>query len=338
MLTLDGSQGEGGGQILRTALALSLVTRTPFRIENIRARRQKGGLLRQHLAAVRAAKAIGQARVEGDELGSRALTFVPGDVVPGSHEFDVGSAGSAMLVMQTVLPPLLIASQPSRLTLRGGTHNPTAPPFDYIERAFLPIVNRLGVRVQAMLLRHGFYPAGGGHVEVKITPAPKLARLQLLDRGPLVRRRVCAVTANLPRHIAEREVTTALDVLGWEASEGEVVELEDVIGPGNAVMIELESANVTEIYTGFAQRGVRAEAVARKPADEVRRYLDAAVPVGCNLADQLLTIAGLGGGAEFRTLPLTEHSTTNADVVRMFTGVTMTTIAEAGDVVRVEMR
>ena len=335
MIQIDGSHGEGGGQILRTALALSVCTGTPFRIERIRANREKGGLLRQHLAAVRAARAIGDAVVEGDALHSRALTFEPRRLAAGQHEFDVGSAGSTMLVLQTVLPPLLVAPEPSTLTLRGGTHNPTSPPFDYIDRVFLPLVNRLGPTVTATLRRAGFYPAGGGHVELTITPAAKLAPLVLLGRGASRRRRVRAVIANLPRHIAEREIATALQVLEWEPAEGELVELSDVSGPGNAVMVEVQSDQVTEIYTGFAKRGVPAETVAEKPAREMKQYLDAAVPVGCNLADQLLTIAGLGGGVEFRTLPLTEHATTNAAVVRMFTGVETVVTADGPSAVRV---
>src|SRR5437867_958993 len=164
MLLIDGSQGEGGGQILRTALGLSLVTGTPIRIEKIRAGRAKPGLLRQHLTAVNAATAIGAVDVEGATLGSQELTFRPGTVKPGEYRFAVGTAGSTGLVLQTVLPPLLTAPGPSTLTLEGGTHNPTAPPFDFLARAFLPLISRMGPSATARLERPGFYPAGGGQM------------------------------------------------------------------------------------------------------------------------------------------------------------------------------
>lgn len=162
MLTLDGARGEGGGQVLRTALALSIVTGTPLRIVRIRAGRERPGLMRQHLAAVRAAAAISRAEVEGAAEGSRELVFRPGPVVPGKYAFSVGTAGSATLVFQTVLPALLRASAPSHVTFEGGTHNPLAPPFEFVERAFAPLLRRMGAGLALKLKRPGFYPRGGG--------------------------------------------------------------------------------------------------------------------------------------------------------------------------------
>ena len=162
MITIDGSAGEGGGQILRSSLALSLVTGQPFRMERIRAKRQKPGLLRQHLTAVEAAKAVGCAEVSGETLGSQTLDFRPGPVTPGNYRFAVGTAGSATLVLQTVLPALLTASDPSTLTLEGGTHNPLAPSFDFLDRCFMPLIHRMGPSVELELKRPGFFPAGGG--------------------------------------------------------------------------------------------------------------------------------------------------------------------------------
>lgn len=337
MIRIDGSQGEGGGQVLRTALALALVTGTPFRVENIRATRTRPGLLRQHLTAVQAATAIGQAQVEGDALASSSLTFTPGSVTPGDYHFAVGTAGSAMLVLQTVLPPLMVASAPSTVTIEGGTHNPSAPPFEFVERAFLPIVKTLGPRVRVRLDRYGFYPAGGGQVVAEIEPVARTARLNLLERGEIVGRRIRALVANLPRHIAEREVRTAGRLLNWHPDWADVEELSGVSGPGNAVLIEIASEHVTEIHSGFGENGVAAEAVADSAGQHARRYLAAAVPVGCNLADQLLTVMALGGGGVFRTLALTQHSKTNAEVIHLFTGMRTTATPEARDVVRVEM-
>src|SRR5579883_279586 len=178
MRVINGASGEGGGQILRTSLGLSLATGQPFRIEQIRANRKSPGLLRQHLTAVRAAAAVGQAEVTGDELGSSALTFVPGEVQPGEYTFAIGTAGSTTLVLQTVLPALMTAKAPSRLVLEGGTHNTHSPPNDFLIKTFLPVVNRMGVKVTTRLERYGFFPAGGGRWICDIEPAQSLTPLE----------------------------------------------------------------------------------------------------------------------------------------------------------------
>ena len=161
MITIDGSYGEGGGQILRTSLALSLVTGKPFSIHNIRAGRKNPGLMRQHLTAVNAAAEIGKAAIKGNSIGSQAFTFNPETIKSGNFHFAIGSAGSCTLVFQTVLPALMISGGPSEIILEGGTHNPFAPPYDFLEKAFLPVINRMGPRVDAVLEKPGFYPAGG---------------------------------------------------------------------------------------------------------------------------------------------------------------------------------
>lgn len=336
MITVDGSIGEGGGQVLRTALALSIATRRACRIEHIRSKRPKPGLLRQHLTAVQAATAVGDAQVEGDTIGSTALTFVPRAIRAGEYRFAVGTAGSATLVMQTVLPPLLLASGESTLILEGGTHNPWAPPFDFLQRAFMPLVNRLGPSVETTLKRPGFYPAGGGAFAVTVRPSKVLGRLELIERGTVVARRVTAMLANLPRHIAERELRVALDLLNWRRECGSVVNVDGGPGPGNLVLIELESEHVTEITSGFGEVGVAAEAVADRAVKDMRRYLAAGVPVGVHLADQLLTVLALSEG-EFRTVSLSRHSLTNIEVIRHFVDVRIAVVEEGRDVVRVEV-
>jgi RNA 3'-terminal phosphate cyclase (ATP) len=336
-LLIDGSRGEGGGQILRTSLALSAVTGRPFRIERIRARRPKPGLQRQHLAAVQAAAAVCGAEVRGATLGSTALDFVPGRPAPGGYRFDVGSAGSAGLVLQTVLPALLSAPGPSRLVLEGGTHNPAAPPFDFLARVFLPLVSRMGPRIEATLERHGFFPAGGGRVTVRIEPAGRLARLDLLERGAVVGRRGRVLIGNLPGSIAEREVAMLRRRLGWHGSELLIEEIHDSAGPGNAVMVDVEAERITEVVTAFGQPGVRAEAVAEAAAAETLRYLEAGVPVGEHLADQLLLPMALAGGGAFRTLALSLHATTNIETIGQFLDVPVRTREEPGGAIVVEV-
>lgn len=318
MLTLDGSQGEGGGQILRSSLALSLITGQPFRIVRIRAGRQKPGLLRQHLAAVAAAAAVGKAEVQGAALGSSELTFCPGRITPGEHRFSVGSAGSATLVAQTVLPALLCAEGPSVLRLEGGTHNPAAPSFEFLERTFLPLLARMGPKLQADLHRPGFYPAGGGELTLRVDPAPRLEPLHLTERGAVRNVRVEAMVAGLPLSIAERETATVRQLLDLPEESAEVHELSKSYGPGNAVLVTIESETLTEVFAGFGRRGVPAETVASEVAEEARRYLESGAPVGEHLADQLLLPLALARGGSFTTTEPTGHTTTNLDVIRRF--------------------
>jgi len=338
MIGIDGSQGEGGGQILRTSLTLSLVTGQPFRMENIRAGRAKPGLLRQHLTAVRAAAEVGGGKVEGDSPGSRQLVFEPGPVRPGSYRFAVGTAGSTTLVLQTVLPALITAREPSELTLEGGTHNPFAPPFDFLAGAFLPILARMGPRAEAVLERPGFYPAGGGKFTIRIEPSEALAAIDLTTRGEVRARRCRARVANLPRHIAERELRVVARHLGWGDDELGVEEAPDSPGPGNILILVVESENVTEVFTGFGEPGKSAERVAEEAAEETRRYLAAGVPVGRHLADQLLLPMAMAGGGRFLTQPLTLHSRTNIEVIRRFLPVEVTVDERPGGNVLVEVR
>lgn len=320
MFTIDGSFGEGGGQILRTSLALSLVTGQPFHIEKIRAGRKNPGLLRQHLTAVKAAQQVGQANVEGGDIGSTQLSFAPGRVRAGEYNFAVGTAGSTTLVLQTVLPALLCADGPSRLVLEGGTHNPFAPPFHFLVQAFLPLLNQMLVsgNVTATLARCGFYPAGGGKLEINVTPGLRLEPLALRARGDVRARRVRALVANLPRSVGERELKVIGQKMNWLPEWLRLEEVKNSNGPGNVVMIELECEHVTEVFTGFGERGVAAEAVAVQAIQEARRYLSTDVAVGEYLADQLLIPLALAGGGAFTTVAPSRHTTTNIEIIRKF--------------------
>lgn len=318
MLTIDGSMGEGGGQILRSCLALSMCYGTPLRITNIRSARRKPGLMRQHLAAVNAAAVVSDATVEGAALGSGEIGFTPRRIKAGRYQFATGTAGSATLVLQTVLPALLTADGPSHLLLEGGTHNPMAPPFDFIDLAFIPVINRLGPNVIARLERAGFYPRGGGRFHVDIEPTAGLKPLQLTQRGEILELRARATVANLPRHIARRELKVVERELGLSAEATELYDAGSVPGPGNVLTVIVRSRHITEVFTGFGERGLRAESVAEKLVQRVRRYLAAGVPVGEHLADQLMLPAGLAGSSAYVSLRPTPHTTTNIAVMEQF--------------------
>ncbi len=330
MIMIDGGSGEGGGQVLRSSLSLSLVTGQAFRIENIRAGRQKPGLLRQHLTAVLAAAEISAAKVEGAVLGSPSLTFTPGTVRAGEYRFAVGTAGSGTLVFQTVLPALMLADGPSQLTIEGGTHNQAAPPYDFLARTYAPLVEQMGPRIQLQLERYGFYPAGGGRFTAEIRPASQLTPLHLGVRREVTSRRVIAVVANLARHIAQREKKTALDMLGWSEANGVVESTRESVGPGNVVMVEIGSPEVTEIFTEFGQLGMSAEKVAGNVAREAREYLVSRAAAGEHLTDQLLLPMALARGGSFTALKLNLHARTNMEVIAKFLDVRFHVTSEEG--------
>lgn len=317
MLHLDGSAGEGGGQILRTALALSALTGQAFRIEHIRRNREKPGLARQHLTAVQAAAACCGARVTGAEPGSRSLSFAPGRVRPGDHTFAIGTAGSTSLVLQTVLPALLLADGPSRVHVTGGTHNPKCPPFDFLQRAFAPLLRAMGFGIELTLHRAGFRPAGGGEIAAAIAPGNGPRRLDLLDRGPGLPPQVRILLSNLPDRIAVRERAVLQERLG-HLEPRIAVESVPSPGPGNAITVTLPAVHATEVVTAIGERGIPAERVAAAAADEALALLAADVPVGPHLADQLLIPLALAGAGTFRTVRPTLHTTTNVHVIEVF--------------------
>lgn len=330
--------GEGGGQVLRSSLALSLLSATPFRITGIRAGRARPGLMRQHLVALNAAAEIGAASVRGAEIGSTQLEFEPYGIRGGNYTFAIGGAGSTTLVFQTVLLPLLLgAATPSTLTFEGGTHNPMAPPFDFIARTFLPLVARVGGQVHVELSRHGFYPAGGGRWTARIEPSRRLERLTLLDRGALLGRSAQALVASLAPTVALRELDALATALGWDRAACRPRMVADSCGPGNALLAFLESEHITEVVTGFGERGVSAERIASGVASEVTRYLTAGVPVGEHLADQLLLPMALGAGGVFRTVQPSQHFLTQLSLLKLFLDTTAIVAQEGDDVWRIEV-
>jgi RNA 3'-terminal phosphate cyclase (ATP) len=338
MMSIDGSMGEGGGQVLRSSLALSLLTSTPLRISKIRAGRAKPGLMRQHLLAVTAAAAISDADVSGAELGSQDLDFRPQTVRGGDYHFALGGAGSTTLVFQTILLPLLLgASAPSRLRFEGGTHNPLAPPFDFLAHVYLPLLARMGARVDIALARHGFYPAGGGDWSAQVQPTQGLQRLELLERGAIRRQSAAALCANVDGAVGVREVNALCSSLGWSREECRPRMLPGTRGSGNALLATIESEHVTEQVTGFGERGVSAERVASLVVEEVQRYLASGAPVGEHLADQLLLPMALGRGGAFRTVAPSLHCRTQMELIPRFLPVRVSAAEEAPDLWRIEV-
>jgi RNA 3'-terminal phosphate cyclase (ATP) len=335
-LVIDGVQGEGGGQILRSALALSVVTGRPFRLQRIRAGRAKPGLLPQHLTAVRAAAAVGVARVSGAELGSQELAFAPSSIRGEEYRFAIGSAGSTTLVLQAVLPPLIAAATPSRITIEGGTHNPLAPPFEFLDRTFFPVLRRMGASIEARLDAFGFYPAGGGRITITVEPCRALAPIALIERGDVVvRARVLLL--QLPSDIGVRELAVIRDRLGLDHESGSVQQIRTAPGRGNAAQILLDSEPVAETVTAFGEQGVRAEVVAATACDEAATLLAAGVPVGQHLADQLLLPMALARGGAFRTVTPTAHTVTNAGIIQRFLDVAVHVHRESDRVARVDV-
>jgi RNA 3'-terminal phosphate cyclase (ATP) len=319
MLTIDGSEGEGGGQMLRSSLSLAICTQQPVRLINIRANRQPPGLKRQHLTAAKAAAEICDGALDGAHLGSHELVFRPGRVRPGRYSFAIGTAGSTTLVLQTVLPPLMLASEASHVRISGGTHNRGSPPFDFLERAFVPLLQRIGAHVHLTLASHGFYPRGGGELRADIGARTSFQPLSLHDRGVALGLYAEAYVAALPLDIAQRELATIGRLLDIAPDHLHVRPLHNEEGPGNAVTITAAHEHVTEVFAGFGERGVRAERVAEGAAHEARAWLSHRAPVGEHLADQLLLPLALAAGGSFTTTLVTEHLRTNAQIVERFT-------------------
>lgn len=334
-IELDGSTGEGGGQILRTSLALSMCTGQPFVLRNIRARRPKPGLMRQHLACVLAAQQVCSAQVQGAELNASTLHFAPGAVQAGDYRFSVGSAGSCTLVLQTVWPALMQAAAPSTLLLSGGTHNPMAPPAHFLERSFMPLLARLGARSALTLRRMGFYPAGGGELEVRIEPASALQPFDLLARGERHEAYAECLAPALPRNVAHRELEAVGQAMGWAQEQLRQPVVRANEGPGNALMLTLAHEHVTEVFTEFGVKGVSAEEVAQRVVQQARGYMVSTAALGPYLADQwalpvALAVQQSGQSAAYTCTELSQHARTNFEVIQRFLPVRFETEAMDG--------
>lgn len=316
MIELDG--GHGGGQLLRSALTLSLCTGTGFTLHNIRAIRRKPGLMRQHLTAVNAAARVGNACVHGAELGATSLRFEPGLVSAGDYHFATGSSGSATLVLQTVLPALWRAQGPSQLRLEGGTHNPLAPSADFIAQSYLPALGRMGVQASMQLLQHGFHPAGGGVMEVQVQPCAALQAPSLEVRAPLQAIEAQVLMSGLSSGIGLRELQVLAETLGVDPHPRNVQSIRPALGPGNVALVRVRHGDHVEVFSGHGERSVSAEQVGARLAGQVKQYLDGTGAVGEYLSDQLLLPMALAGGGAFTTHVLSDHLVSNARLIEKF--------------------
>jgi RNA 3'-phosphate cyclase len=320
MLELDGSFGEGGGQILRTSLALSLLTGRAFHLRNIRAGRKKPGLQPQHLTSVRAAAAISQAQMRGASLGSSDLVFEPGEVQAGTYRFDVGTAGATGLVLHTLYLPLALrGSAPSQLTLVGGTHVSASPCFHFLDTTWRRYLELCGLRLSLRMTRPGFYPRGGGVVEAIIQPCSRLHGIHLGGRSAVQARGFSAV-AGLDVSIAQRQARRAVFRLQQYGLQAQLREETWPGGPGTVLAVELDTAPVPTLFFALGARGKPAERVADEAVDQVIAYLDADdALVDAHSGDQLLLpLAWAEGPSEYRVAWVTRHLTTNIAVIRRF--------------------
>jgi RNA 3'-terminal phosphate cyclase (ATP) len=320
MIELDGSQGEGGGQILRTSLSLALLMGKPFRLRNLRARRPKPGLQPQHLTCVRAATSISRARVRGDSLGSKELVFDPGEVIPGAYHFNIGTAGATSLVLHTLYLPLAWkAAIPSALTLRGGTHVPASPCYEFLQHTWRPYLDLLGVKAGLSLFQPGFYPRGGGVMEARLEPCFHLKGLQFAGTPRVSKATVLSAVAHLPEHIAERlaqRTAAGLEKLGLEVE----VQLEKWSnGPAAVVEAFLNTSPVPSLLFALGKRGRPAERVADELVEQTSEFLQGQPGVDTHSADQLLLPLALANGpSTFRVTQVSTHLLTNMSVIQQF--------------------
>lgn len=315
LIEIDGSQGEGGGQILRTALTLSMITGKAFQLNHIRAKRKKAGLMRQHLVCVQAARRISHAEVKGDALNSQTLYFAPQQVCAGQYEFNIGSAGSTTLVLQTLLPALLLQDQPSTLCISGGTHNPLAPSTDFIEHCFLPTLQKIGISVDFHLKQAGFFPIGAGKFSVTIYPWKTPVVLSLLTRGHLKHIHAYAFVLNLEQTIAQRELKTLDQYLNLKNTQ---CLHREGISQGNSLFVTIDYEHHQQTFTALGEVKKSAESIAEQLAKEVQAYLDVHAVADEYLTDQLLLPLALGKGGQFTATVISEHTRTQAKMIQQF--------------------
>ena len=325
-IVIDGSQGEGGGQILRTTVGLAAALGMPVRVTGIRAGRQRPGLRPQHLAAMQAAAAVCNAQVGGASIGSTEITFQPGRCQVGRFRFDIGTAGSSTLVLQTVIPALMIADGACDVTVTGGTHNPLAPCFEYLRDVFVPLASAANLHVYVEMLRAGFYPGGGGELRMQIQGVGSTANVQpfrYVDRGPLRHiEGLSAASYSLAAHIIERQNSQALGRLIAAKHHATIQQaVWETFSPGTVVFLRAVFARSIAGCFSLGARSKRAEQVADDAVEQLLAFIDSAGVVDAHAGDQLLTLAALcPRESRFVVERVTDHLRTNAEVIRQLTG------------------
>lgn len=315
-IEIDGSFGEGGGQILRTALSLSCVTGHPLRLFNIRKGRRKPGLMPQHITCVNAAAMICDASVRGNEARSQVLEFIPGKVGGGTYVFDIGTAGSCSLVLQAVLLPLALADRESQLTIKGGTHVPYSPSYHYVSEVFIPMLERLGIRVEPQIKKYGFYPKGGGEVSFRIFSAGQIKGLNISERRGLRSLQGCSGVSGLPVSIAERQRNSMVEKV--PAADIQVMEVPSP-GQGTFVFLKAEYENALAGFSSLGKRGKPAEDVGREAVQQFEDFYNTSACVDPHLADQVLIYLSLAHeNSSFTTSRITRHLVTNLQVIEKF--------------------
>jgi RNA 3'-phosphate cyclase len=340
LIEIDGSYGEGGGQILRTSLALSAILRKPFTIHHIRSKRKNPGLQAQHLEAVKALAWITEAETEGVRFESQKINFVPKKIVPGNYDFEVRTAGSVTLLLQAVFLPLCLSDGASRLSLVGGTHVPWSPPFHYFWEVLLPTLQFMGISADAVIENWGFYPRGGGKIRLKINPVRELKPISLVDRGSLKKVRGLSAISNLPEHVAERQKEQALKRIQNELNiDAEIALLYDAPSNGQGSFLFL-LAEYEKTLAGFSSLGVRgkpAEKVADEAVDSLKVYVESDGCIDSHLSDQLAPFMALAKGySSFTTTQLTDHLLTNLWVIGQFLDIEILRTGKKGERGRVE--
>ena len=323
MILIDGSFGEGGGQILRTSIGLAAALGRAVRIVNIRAKRKNPGLQRQHMTAVRVLATLTNARVEGLYLGSTELIFEPRELRGGKYKFDIGTAGSTTLVLQALIPVLPFVPEPLEIELRGGTDVPWSPPVDYVRMVLIPMLSRMGFEIELEVKRRGHYPHGGGIVIIRSKPVGRIKPLQLIDRGRMIRVEGISHAVKLPRHVAERQALSAkkeLEKLGVPIDislEWYPPERDPHLGPGSGIVVVAKCENSLLGADALGAKGKPAEVVGKEAASKLLEDLSTGAALDRHMADMIVAPAALAcGTSAFKASKMTMHAYTVIELVK----------------------
>jgi RNA 3'-terminal phosphate cyclase (ATP) len=331
-ITIDGSAGEGGGQVLRTSLALSMLTGKPIEIVNIRSRRRNPGLQAQHVESVRAAQRVTAADLQGDHIGSGYIRFSPGKVKGGKHEIRIGTAGSTSLVLHTIYLPLSFAEEDSDILITGGTHVPWSPTFDFLKNCWLYFADLLGLKIDLTLNRAGLYPQGGGEIHVRVSHVPRLLPVNITERGNLEKIRIYSAHTNLTDEVAQRQARQSVKLVGHLCStETEVTELPS-LSRSTAFSVTGIFRNTRCCYTSLGERGKRAEVVAEEACNQFFEFMKTGATIDEYMADQIvLPLSFATGMSVLLVSKVTNHLLTNIATIQKFVDVDINLIGKLGE-------